>query len=76
MAKYRSEDESMDVLKQYHNLINDFWQFIKTHPTADTDEAAAALVNDLNKFVAAHPSRFARDLVLAWAAEAERRQKE
>lgn len=66
----------MNTLKQDYELISDFWQFIKAHPTADTDEAAAALVDDMNKFVAAHPSRFARDLALAWAAEAERRQKE
>lgn len=66
----------MDALKQDYKLISEFWQFIKAHPSADTDETAAALVDDMNKFVAAHPSRFARDLVLAWAAEAERRQKE
>ena len=75
MAKYRSEDESMEELKQYHNLINDFWQFIKVHQSAATDQQAARFVDDMSTFITNHPSAFARDLAVAWQAELERRGK-
>jgi len=75
LAKYRSEDESMEELKQYHNLINDFWQFIKSNQCADTDATAARFVDDMSTFITNHPSAFARDLAVAWQAELERRGK-
>ena len=75
MAKYRSEDESIEELRQYHNLINDFWQFIKSNQSAATDQQAARFVDDMEAFKAKYPSAFARDLVVAWQAELERRGK-
>ena len=65
----------MNELKQYYEIITAFWNLIKVHQSAATDQQAARFVDDMEAFITNHPSAFARDLAVAWQAELERRGK-
>lgn len=65
----------MNELKQYYEIIIAFWNLIKVHQAAATDQQAARFVDDMEAFKTKYPSAFTRDLAVAWQAELERRGK-